>query len=57
MSVNGLIHHLEGNGELMAATYKDRNARQAVISGSYLLQESRWEMLTTRMDMNGKVAR
>ncbi|XP_065052677.1 semaphorin-5A-like isoform X2 [Rhopilema esculentum] len=40
------------NGELMAATYKDRNARQAVISGSYLLQESRWEMLSTRMDMN-----
>ena len=45
-----------GIGELIAATFKDRNGREALISGSPLEWNSPWPQLTTQrdsMNLNG----
>ena len=50
-------HLIIGNGELIAATFKDRSGREPVISGSYLDGKLNWPQLTTQrdsMNLNGR---
>lgn len=43
--------YFSGNSELIAATFKDRNGRHPVISGSYFDDKMQWQILTTQRDI------